>query len=139
MEDADRNTHEFAMAGLPGAIGSMDATHILLEKVPHKQRQSRLGFKMSTTARTYNLVVNHSRRILGSTDGHPARWNDKTIVRFDAIATGLRNGSLLQDFTFELYDYDANGNVKKVCILFISLPLLLHIFNMHHLTHNLFR
>ena len=126
MEDADRNTQEFAMAGLPGAIGSMDATHILLEKVPHKQRQSRLGFKMSTTARTYNLVVNHSRRILGSTDGHPARWNDKTIVRFDSIATGLRNGSLLQDFTFELYDYDANGNVKKVSILFFSLPFYIY-------------
>jgi hypothetical protein len=114
VDDAIKHSHEFEMAGLPGAIGSMDASHVLHERITYRQRQSHLGFKLNSTARSYNLVVNHRRRILGTTDGHPARWNDKTIVRFDKIATGLRNGSLLNNFTFELYDYDSNGNVKKV-------------------------
>ena len=48
------------------------------------------------------------------TDGHPARWNDKTLVRFDIVAMGLRNGQLLNDFTFKLYDYDEHGIVKEV-------------------------
>jgi hypothetical protein len=113
--EAKSHSYEFEVAGLPGAIGSMDATHIILEKVSFKRRQSHLGFKHTCTARTYNIVVNHRRRILGTTDGHPARWNDKSIVRFDGIAMGLRNGTLLSDdFIFELYDYDKDGNVTKV-------------------------
>jgi hypothetical protein len=112
--DAEEHSHEFGIAGLPGAIGSMDATNILIDKVRYNRRQSHLGFKHSSTARTYNLVVNHRRRILGTTDGHPARWNDKTIVRFDNIAMGLKNGTLLDDdFIFELYDYDSAGNIYK--------------------------
>lgn len=102
------------MAGLAGAIGSMDATHVIHEQVSQNRRQSHLGFKLSCTARTYNLVVNHRRRILGTTDGHPARWNDKTIVRFDKIAVGLKNGTLLNDYIFELYDYNSKGEIIKV-------------------------
>ena len=101
------------MAGLPGAIGSMDATHVILERVASSRRQSHLAHKLHATARSYNLVVNHRRRILGTTNGHPARWNDKTIVRFDNIAMGLRNGSLLDDFVFELYEYDSNDVIIK--------------------------
>jgi hypothetical protein len=115
VSEAKKHSYEFEIAGLPGAIGSMDATHIVLEKVSFKIRQSHLGFKHTCTARTYNIVVNHRRRILGTTDGHPARWNDKSIVRFDKIAMGLRNGTLLSDdFEFDLYDYDTNGNIIKV-------------------------
>ena len=79
VEDAaKRHEYEFRIAGLPGAIGSMDATHVLIEKMSFSRRQSHLGPKLSSTARTYNLVVNHRRRILGMTEGHPSRWNDGT-------------------------------------------------------------
>lgn len=114
VEEAQKQSHEYEMAGLPGAIGSMDATHVLHERVQYGMRQPHLGFKINGTARTYNLVVNHRCRILGTTDGHPARWNDKTIVRFGRIAMGLKHGSLLSDFIFELYDYNASGEVIKV-------------------------
>lgn len=106
-----RQSHE---SGLPGAIGSMDTTYVLHERVQYRMRQSHLGFKLNGTAQTYNLVVNHRRRILGTTDGHPARWNDKTIVRFDQIAMGLKNGTILSDFIFELYDYNSSGEIIKV-------------------------
>ena len=64
---------------------------------------------MSHTARTYNMItVNHRRRILSTTRGHPARWNDKTLILFDEFICGLHSGELLQDVCFELYDYANN-------------------------------
>jgi hypothetical protein len=45
--------------------------------------------------------------------GHPARWNDKTVVLFDDFAVALHEGKKLQDVRFQLYDHDASGNVTK--------------------------
>ena len=59
-------------------IGSMDATHVKLERVASSRHQSHLARKLHATARSYNVVVNHRRRILGTTNGHPARCNDKS-------------------------------------------------------------
>lgn len=114
LDEVNNHNHEFVRAGLPGAIGSMDATHISLDKVRHSRRQAHLGYKLSTTSRTYNIVVNHRRKILSTTSGHPARWNDKTIVRFDPLTMGIHRGtSALNDFAFELYDYDGDGQIIK--------------------------
>ncbi|KAG7363431.1 hypothetical protein IV203_026791 [Nitzschia inconspicua] len=104
---------EYAQAGFPGCIGSMDATHIACEKVDFRLRQNHLSFKLPYTSRTYNLTCNHRRLVICTTDGHPARWNDKSIQHFDKLATGLNEGTLLPDLMFELYDYDAEGNVVK--------------------------
>ena len=57
---------------------------------------------MSSTARTYNLAVNHRRQILHSTTGHPGRWNDKTLVRFDSFMSELWNGAFDSTMSFEL-------------------------------------
>ena len=73
----------------------------------HLFRPSHIGFKMLHTAQTYNITVNHWRRILSTTSGHSARWNDKTLILFDLIC-GLHSGELLQDVWFELYDYANN-------------------------------
>jgi hypothetical protein len=83
----------YRIAGFPGCIGSTDATHIPLDKVAFSLRQAHLGFKNSVTTRTYNLSVNHKRQILNSTTGHPGRWNDKTLVRFDPFVSHLQSGS----------------------------------------------
>lgn len=112
-DDAAVHTKEYEKAGLPGCVGSMDATHILLEKVEYRLRQSHLGFKSSHTCRTYNITVNNRRQILATTMGHPARWNDKTVVLFDDFAVALHEGEKLQDVRFHLYDHDASGNVIK--------------------------
>ena len=57
------------------------------------------------------MTVNHRRRILSTTFGHPARWNDKTIAHFDYFMKGIQEGHIFQDYKFELYDYDDAGNV----------------------------
>ena len=92
-EEASVHSHEYAQAGLPGCVGSSDATHIVLEKVEYRLRQSHLGFKSSHTARSYNITVNHRRQIRASTTGHPARWNDKTVVLFDDFIVALNEGT----------------------------------------------
>jgi hypothetical protein len=116
-QDAHDHMHEYTAAGgFPGAVGSTDATHIMLEKVSHCFRQSHLGYKMSHTARTYNITVNHRRKILSSTQCHPARWNDKTLILFDDFMQDIKDGNILQDVQFELYDYDKEGNTIKVSI-----------------------
>jgi len=105
--------HEFCQAGLPGCIGSMDATHVAIEKCSFRLRQAHLAQKLPYTARTCNLVVNHRRRILSTTSGHPARWNDKSLVKFDPFVMGMRRRELLQDLTFELCDRDGESNIIR--------------------------
>ncbi|KAG7345241.1 hypothetical protein IV203_032772 [Nitzschia inconspicua] len=97
LEHANQQGNEYTMAGLAGAVGSMDITHVLCHKVKHKLRQSHLGFKLNGTARTYNLVCNHIRQILSTTTDNPARWNDKTIIKFDSFVMKLYNGDNLSD------------------------------------------
>jgi hypothetical protein len=41
-EETIKQQHEYTMAGLPGAIGSIDATYITLEKAKYKLRQAHL-------------------------------------------------------------------------------------------------
>ena len=111
--EAGGHMAEYGLAGMPGAVGSTDATHVPLERVHHRFRQAHLGFKMSYTCRTYNITVNHRRRVLSTTDGHPARWNDKTLCHFDPFMQMIHDGELLDDVIFELYEYDSNGGLRK--------------------------
>ena len=113
-EDDNAHSKEYDLAGMHGAIGSMDACHIILEKCSHRLRQNHLGGKSKQTCRSYNITVNHKRQILASTTGHPARWNDKTIILYDELARGLKNGSILNDKSFELYERSSNGNIIAV-------------------------
>ena len=69
---------------------------------------------MSHTVTSYNITVNHQRRILATTQGHPAHWNDKTVVLFDDFVMSLKKGCSLQDVKFELYERNSNGEIIKV-------------------------
>jgi Plant transposon protein len=112
-EEAKQHMGEFEQAGFAGAMGSSDATHIVLERILYRHRHAHNGFKLSHTARTYNITVNHRRRILATMYGHPATWNDKTLVQFDDFMKGIQEGRLFADHVFELFDYDDSMNVIK--------------------------
>ena len=113
-EEASYHSYEFDMAGMHGAIGSMDACHVTVEKCSHRLKQNHLGGKSKQTCRSYNLTCNHRRQILYTTGGHPARWNDKTIVMYDELARGLKNGTILQDNLFELFEKASDGSIITV-------------------------
>jgi hypothetical protein len=113
-EDAASHMHEMEQAGCHGSCGSTDGVHITMEKCSHRLKQHHLGPKLSHTARSYNVTVNHRRRILSSTPGHPSRWNDKTLVLFDDFVKGIHDGTILQDVEFELLERGINGEVLTV-------------------------
>ena len=69
---------------------------------------------MNVPARTYNVTVDHSRRILGSTTGHPDTWNDKMLVLFDDLICNVHHGKLYKDYEFKLYEKDVNGKVHQI-------------------------
>lgn len=120
-EDATNHGSEYKIAGFPGAIGSTDATHILIERLEARFRQSHVGFKMSHTARTYNVTVNHRRQILSSTKGNLARWNDKTLATFDDFMIMIDRGDIFDDCVLELYDYsnendDGNESSERTVV-----------------------
>ena len=112
--EALSNTQEYEVAGFPGCVGSTDCTHITTERCEYRLKNNHLGAKSSHTIRTFNLTCNHCCRILHTTTGGPGRWNDQTMVRLDKFISGLRDGILLQDYDFELLNFDRFGNVISV-------------------------
>ena len=104
-EEYKPHQEEFTEGGLHGAGFSTDATNVLLWRCSHNLKQAHVGFKNSHPARTYNLTCNHRRRILHTTRGHPSRWNDKTLAWLDEFLCGVREGRILQDVKFKLFEY----------------------------------
>jgi len=118
LERANDLTKEFTQAGFNGCIGSTDACHVASERISNNVRQSHLSFKLPYTSRTYNMTVSHRRKILCTTTGHPARWNDKTLITFDELACALLQegkgaAKSLQKFPFWLYGFDKDGHIEK--------------------------
>jgi hypothetical protein len=72
-----------------------------------------MGKKESLPSRTYNITVNHRRQILYTTRGHPARWNDKTLALFDELIMNVKNGKILSDYEFSLFENDEEENIQQ--------------------------
>jgi hypothetical protein len=114
-DEVTTNSAEYHIAGLPGCLGSQDATHIGMHRCQYRLRQYHNSYKLPMPTRTYNLTVNHRRRILSSTRGHPGRWNDKTLVLYDSLSTDLRDGKRYSDIEFELLERDpVTNDIKAV-------------------------
>jgi len=112
-EEAAEHMHEYMLAGLNGCFGSMDVTHVLVDMCRHNLRQMHMGFKMKSPARAYNLTANNRRRILHTTKGYPARWNDKTIIKFDTLVSSLQKGCTLGDVAFKLFEKNCEGGIVE--------------------------
>ena len=94
-ELAETCMREYEEAGMPGALGSGDGTHITMEKCSARLKNSHLGGKSTFPTVAFNMTVNHRRRILHTSPGLPGRWNDKTLQLFDDLFRGIEDGSIL--------------------------------------------
>ena len=103
------------MAGLPGCVGSTDATHVVIERCAYRLRNQHLGGKDSHTTKAFQITVDHKRRILASTPGLPGRWNDKTVVRFDDFVVDLHQGRILNDV-----EYVVDGTLMRGAYLLVD-------------------
>ena len=104
---------EFTEAGFTGCIGSTDCTHVVVEKMAATLKNANLGGKLPQTARSFEITVNHRRKILATTVGYPGRWNDKTVVRFDKFVSGIHIGELYSDIEYQLYNDDGTTVAHK--------------------------
>ena len=112
--DIEKHMDEFKLAGMPGACASSDAMSIVHEMCSHQLQRMHKGFQTKHPTRTYNLTVNHRREILATTNGHPGSLNDKTLVMYDEFVLGIKNGSILDDYEFELLERRGNKIVPVV-------------------------
>ena len=106
--------HLFRLAGFNGCIGSSDATHVIMLKCASWATLSHKGFKLNLPARSYNLTCTHTKQILCSTNGHPSTWNDKTLVLFDPLLSGVNDGELFNDFEFTLFEKNTSNEIVEV-------------------------
>ena len=115
-DSLNMNDHNalFSAAGMNGCMGSGDATNISMLNCPSWASISHKGFKLNLPARTYNLTVTHTKVILCSTTGHPSTWNDKTVVLYDPLLSGVKEGTKYSDNTFKLLEKTVNGDIKEV-------------------------
>lgn len=113
-EEAATYAVKFAKAGFPGCVGSTDCTHISTEKCEYNLKNNHLGAKSSQTTRSYCLTANHRGHVLHSTQGGPGRWNDQTMVTYDSFVSGLQDGTVLSDVSFQLLEKEeATGRIFK--------------------------
>ncbi len=104
FEEAKENMKEFTLAGLPGALGSTDATHITTWQYEYNLHNNHLGGKSASSTCSYNITMNHRRRILHSARGRPGRWNDKTMILFDTFVKGIRGSDHSHDVESEMFE-----------------------------------
>lgn len=109
-QEAKEWSAEYTRAGFPGCLSSGDATHVGMLKCQFKLKQYMMSHKLDMPSRTYNIHVTHRRRILYTTSGHPARWNDMTLQLYDDYANKMKDGKMFGgDFIFTLLEGDEDS------------------------------
>jgi Plant transposon protein len=109
-EEIERAMGVFTKLVLPGCIGSTDCVHILWERCPAGSRSTHKG-KEGFPTLACEATVDHTKKTIAATEGHPGARNDKTIVKFDGFVTKLHDGELYADVPFDIMDNQ--GNVKR--------------------------
>ena len=104
----------FALAGFNGCIGSTDGTHVGMLQCPSWATINHTGHKLAIPSRNYNATVTHSHQILGTTCGHPGTWNDKTLIMFDDLIRGVKEGRHYSNNEFKLLELDKDKNEIEV-------------------------
>ena len=93
--------HKFAKMGFPGAITTIDATHVQWLNCPSMDGWRNTG-KDGFPTRSFNCAVGPCLEFHHVHKSHPGAHNDKTISRCDQFMQDLKHGRLYGDYTFEL-------------------------------------
>lgn len=109
--ELDMILRDYAALGFPGCVGSVDCVHVSWDRCPSSVRSLYCGSSGKPTL-SYEMVVDHSRRVHSMTAGFPGATNDKTICKLDGFITALHNEELYNDLEFFL-DTD-DGDTERV-------------------------
>jgi len=120
--------HVYSRLGLPGAIGSMDCTHVWWAQCPKRLTFDCTG-KEGYPTLVFQVVVDHFRRINHCSRHFLGASNDKTIANNDPFTVGVMDGSLenIEYHVFDLYGEKVlakggyiitdNGYQDKACFM----------------------
>ena len=103
----------FCIAGFNGCIGSSNVTSVPMTSCPKWDSNNHKGHTLYLSLRTYNGICSHTRFIMGSTDGHPSTWNDKTLIVYDTFLNKVNDGKKIDDYEFTLLEYTVDGNIAS--------------------------
>mmetsp|Transcript_110408 Transcript_110408/g.216496 ORF Transcript_110408/g.216496 Transcript_110408/m.216496 type:complete len:380 (-) Transcript_110408:798-1937(-) len=92
----------YARLGFPGAVGSIDCTHVQWNKCPVELVNLCRG-KEKYPSLTFEVVVDHSGLIHSVTDGFVGTYHDAIVVVHDEYAIAISEG-MYADKEFSLYD-----------------------------------
>ena len=109
-EEISSSTDIHRRLGLPGCIGSTDCVYIRSERCHASERSNHKGKEGSATL-SYEVTVNHRKKIIADTIGHPGCRNDKTVVKFDGFVTLIHDRGPYSDVEFDIKKYD--GTITK--------------------------
>jgi hypothetical protein len=100
----------YKMLGFNGCFGSIDCTHIFWKRCPKKWTNYCTGKEKCTTL-SFQVAVDHDKRIIMCSGAFFGAANDKLIVKEVRETRALLGGSM-KDILFSLYD--ASGNIITV-------------------------
>lgn len=93
----------YSRLGFPGAVGSVDCTHIAWARC-HAMRSSQYSGRSKKPTIVYQVVCNHNRRIMHVTGGMQGTANDRLVDKYDHFTRDLQAKVILSDVSFSLYD-----------------------------------
>ena len=97
--------------GFPGAIGSVDCTHVGWRRCPYSLANLARGKEDSCTV-AFECVVDHRRYIWSCSKGFLGSHNDQNLADADRYMEELRKGDIFADIEFEIFDEE--GIKRKV-------------------------
>ena len=118
-EEIAENVLIYTKLGLPGCVGSADCVHIRWERCPAGQRSFHKG-KEGYPTLSYEVTVDHRKKIIAATEGHPGCRNDKTIVKFDGFVTAIHDGDLYSEVPYTLVGDDGTVRTEKGLYLIVD-------------------
>lgn len=86
--------------GLPGCVGSIDATFVPCNKLPETFKNLAAGEKGKGVL--FNVVVDHSRRVLNVQESVFATINDKISVVYNEFLNALENRRIYHGLAYRI-------------------------------------
>jgi hypothetical protein len=112
-DDIIDNMLKYNQLGLPGAIGSVDCTHLHWRMCPTELYNYCKNGKYSYATVAFQVCVNHSRKVMSVSEMFYGAHNDNTINRYDEFVSKVADKKLFQDIEFVVAALDGTVSVLK--------------------------
>lgn len=104
-DDLAKVMEAYRKCGYPGAVGSLDCTH-LAWSCPFSEQNIHKGKEGHTTV-VVEAMCDHSGRIIAATKSYPGAENDKTVVQRDKSVWRIRDEEPWKSCKYKLYTTNA--------------------------------